>query len=582
MSLVGSLEDLGLADILQIVSLARKSGRLLLRSDDGEGWIALQDGLVRGAAVKGQREGLRALLVGGGHVAAEAFDQAASSAGGEERKLEASLRAARVLSDDLLQAARRGGVERAVMRMFAWRSGEFRFEVRDDIESLDPGALLAAGLNTQYLAMEATRIGDELGRGGLDDDEAMHDDAGRTDSASDSDSLFFSGEAEVAEPETEAEPVVAATNRLALASARSAVADAESEPELDAAAVIPVSEEESEPAPIAVRLDPPAAASAVKGGPAEVHLVAVDADLGALEWLKASVEGLFRRVHIFQHAGAALERVRQYLRRGEFPVVAVSSRTPPDAGAGVNGAPALGARLRALAPRMPLVALVGPGAEAEAPPGVDVALARPLSPGTDPSNWEVHRPAAERVRRALSAYAQNGAAQAARGPSLASVKAASERLRDQVAPGEILTLSLDFAAQTFSRAALFMLRDEIVEGIAARRLERAGGPEDVRSLRLAAAERPELVQRVLRERHALRAEPETAKDRAFLALLGTARATQVYLAPIESAGCVVALLYADNLPGSAPLGDTTALEIVLHEAGLALDRASLERALSGN
>ena len=580
MSLVGSLEDLGLADILQIVSLARKSGRLLLRSDDGEGWIALQDGLVRGAAVKGQREGLRALLVGGGHVAAEAFDQAASSAGGEERKLEASLRDARVLSDDLLQAARRGGVERAVMRMFAWRSGEFRFEVRDDIESLDPGALLVAGLNTQYLAMEATRLGDELGRGGLDDDEAMHDDAGRTDSASDS--LLFSGEAEVAEPEAQAEPVVAATNRLALASARSAVAEAESEPELDAAAVIPVSEVESEPAPIAVRLDRPAAASAVKSGPAEVHLVAVDADLGALEWLKASVEGLFRRVHIFQHAGAALERVRQYLRRGEFPVVAVSSRTLPDAGAGVDGAPALVARLRALAPRMPLVALVGPGAEAEAPPGVDAALARPLSPGTDPANWEVHRPAAERVRRALSAYAQNGAAQAARGPSLASVKAASERLRDQVAPGEILTLALDFAAQTFSRAALFMLRDEIVEGIAARRLERAGGPENVRSLRLAAAERPELVQRVLRERHALRAEPETAKDRAFLALLGTARATQVYLAPIESAGCVVALLYADNLPGSAPLGDTTALEIVLHEAGLALDRASLERALSGN
>ena len=32
MSLVGSLEDLGLGEILQIVSLSRKSGRLLLRS----------------------------------------------------------------------------------------------------------------------------------------------------------------------------------------------------------------------------------------------------------------------------------------------------------------------------------------------------------------------------------------------------------------------------------------------------------------------------------------------------------------------------------------------------------------------
>src|SRR5215468_5867738 len=164
MSLVGSLEDLGLADILQIVSLARKSGRLLLRSDDGEGWIALQDGLVRGAAVKGQSEGLRALLVGAGHVEAELFDRAARDANGEERQLEAALLGSGAVSTDSLQAARRGGVERAVMRMFGWRSGEFRFEVREDIDASEPGSLLAVGLNTQYLAMEATRLGDELSR----------------------------------------------------------------------------------------------------------------------------------------------------------------------------------------------------------------------------------------------------------------------------------------------------------------------------------------------------------------------------------------------------------------------------------
>ncbi len=41
MSLVGSLEDLGLGDILQIVSLSRKSGVLRLRCDGGEGRIVL-------------------------------------------------------------------------------------------------------------------------------------------------------------------------------------------------------------------------------------------------------------------------------------------------------------------------------------------------------------------------------------------------------------------------------------------------------------------------------------------------------------------------------------------------------------
>lgn len=568
MSLVGSLEDLGLADILQIVSLARKSGRLVLRSDDGEGWIALQDGLVRGAAVKGQREGLRALLVGAGHVEAEVFDHAARSANGQEQGLEAALLAAGVVSSESLQAARRSGVERAVMRMFAWRSGEFRFEVRDEIEAHEPGALLATGLNTQYLAMEATRLGDELLR-------AEPEPPGRFDAASDA--LLFSGEGEVA-PEADAEPAdAAATHRLALASAESA----DPEPELLVESRIPVSEQTRAPARIAVRVDARAAAAAPPRS--EVQLVVLDADLGALEWLKASLDGLFQRVHIFQRAGIALERVRQYLRRGELPVVVISSRMQPDPGAGVSGVQSLVARLRALAPRMPLVALVGPGSEAEAPAGVDATLARPLSPGLDPGAWEAHRPAAERVRRALAAYASPAAPGAARGPSLASVKAVSERLRDEVAPGEILTLVLDFAAQSFSRVAMFMLRDEVVEGIASRRLGSAGGPDDeaLRELRLAAAERPELVQQVLAARRALRAAPAGPRDRAFAATLGRTCPAQVYLAPIESAGCVVALLYADNLPGGAPLGDTTALEIVLHEAGLALDRASLERALSG-
>jgi len=53
-----------------------------------------------------------------------------------------------------------------------------------------------------------------------------------------------------------------------------------------------------------------------------------------------------------------------------------------------------------------------------------------------------------------------------------------------------------------------------------------------------------------------------------------------FVAPIESGERVVALLYADNLPGGERIGDTSALEVVLHEAGLALERAVLERALA--
>ena len=66
----------------------------------------------------------------------------------------------------------------------------------------------------------------------------------------------------------------------------------------------------------------------------------------------------------------------------------------------------------------------------------------------------------------------------------------------------------------------------------------------------------------------------------MVSLLGGSSPHQAYLAPIQSGDRIVALLYADHLPGSDPIGDTSALEVVLHHAGVALERAALERALA--
>jgi hypothetical protein len=78
----------------------------------------------------------------------------------------------------------------------------------------------------------------------------------------------------------------------------------------------------------------------------------------------------------------------------------------------------------------------------------------------------------------------------------------------------------------------------------------------------------------------MRAGPKDPGDQHLAVLLGNEIPEEAYLAPIESGGEVVALLYADNLPGREPIGDTSTLEVVLHQAGLALDRAVLERALA--
>ena len=84
---------------------------------------------------------------------------------------------------------------------------------------------------------------------------------------------------------------------------------------------------------------------------------------------------------------------------------------------------------------------------------------------------------------------------------------------------------------------------------------------------------------MLASRAPLRCVPQEAGDLALTARLGSAPPLELYVGPVESGHEVVALLYGDNATTRRPLGDTSALEVILHEGGLALDRAVLERAL---
>ena len=155
----------------------------------------------------------------------------------------------------------------------------------------------------------------------------------------------------------------------------------------------------------------------------------------------------------------------------------------------------------------------------------------------------------------------------------------SARLHESVSPGDVLRIVLEFAARHFDRAAIFWLREGEAQAIAQVGLAATGGPDDaaLRELCLSIDE-PGCFRKVYASRAPLRIAPDEAGDRALVARLGTAMPHELFLAPIESSGEVAALLYADNATTLRPLGDTSALELLLHEGGLALDRAVLERA----
>jgi hypothetical protein len=64
--------------------------------------------------------------------------------------------------------------------------------------------------------------------------------------------------------------------------------------------------------------------------------------------------------------------------------------------------------------------------------------------------------------------------------------------------------------------------------------------------------------------------------------LGGDEPEEIFLGPIISEGQVVAVLYGDNLPEKLPIVNTESLEIFLSQAGLAMEKALLERRLRGN
>jgi hypothetical protein len=353
MSLVGSLEDLGLADILQIVGLAQKSGVLVLRGEEGEGRIVFQGGLIHAATVKGEPADPPPAARAPGRARAPLPEGAGKQA--EE-------------------ALRRELVERAVARMFEWRSGEFSFEVRDDLDPADAQRALEAGVSAQYLAMEATRRGDER-RAGL----------------------------------REPDPGPVHGEGAAPGAALEALVDAVLE-RVDARGADPRAPGEHAPGRRAV--DPDAGRAACE------RVVVVDPDLAALEWAKATLAELFERVHIFQGAEAGIARIRQYLSRGEVPAVVLSAQAPMDPLSGIDTLAELLRRLRAQAPRMPLLVLAEAGGPApRAGRFADGVIARPSARVlADPKGAERAAAAAGALRARLAPFARRAGSAAGADP----------------------------------------------------------------------------------------------------------------------------------------------------------------------
>jgi hypothetical protein len=507
MSLVGNLEDLGLGDILQIVSLSRKSGVLYLRNEpdgDGrqtEGEIIFQNGQVIRATSTEASQNLGDILLARGLITETQLDEALAvqrAGGGKERLGNVLIRLG--VAPDKIQESIRKQTEAIVYAFFRWQRGDFSFELRESDGALDKVDLemrhmvLDSGLNPQFLAMEGTRLKDESKRGEIDP-------------ASLPVGPRVAAEAPRAPQPPPPEPPEPPEGRDG-ATAASAPSD---DPFADLG--VDASELAEAPRPAAPAAPPPRVSErADVAGPS-----------GSPERLREST----------RRAAAPGDRPAEaYPRRAEVP--AGSGDPPRRSDVALNGGPRR--RPRAEGPTVDLTQELGLGQAAP-------AFGGPSSRG------------------------------------LGMLRAMISELTNPEAHGQITLLILRFASELMRRAVLFLVKDDEVVGLGQFGIETDGDNPDrvVRGIRIPRSE-PSVFARVLKERVPYKGPLGDGRwDAHLVKELGGFRPTEAFCAPIASGPTIAALLYADNAPEEMPVGDTEALEIFLHQAGVQMEKALLER-----
>jgi CheY-like chemotaxis protein len=168
MSLVGNLGDLGLGDILQIVSLSRKSGVLSLQHKQNEGKIYFSNGQVIKAWSNIGYDNVGDLLIRKGLVTDRLLERALAvqRKNGIKKRIGAILCEHFKVPRDQIEETVREQTERIVYDFFTWDGGTFEFELGEPEEiaatNFNPlQFMLEQGLNPQWLALEGTRLKDE-------------------------------------------------------------------------------------------------------------------------------------------------------------------------------------------------------------------------------------------------------------------------------------------------------------------------------------------------------------------------------------------------------------------------------------
>ncbi|MBE0500586.1 MAG: hypothetical protein IBX47_04015, partial [Desulfuromonadales bacterium] len=149
--------------------------------------------------------------------------------------------------------------------------------------------------------------------------------------------------------------------------------------------------------------------------------------------------------------------------------------------------------------------------------------------------------------------------------------------------GGIILLVLRFASELMNRAVIFFVKGEEITGLGQFGIEATDESADVliRKIKIPVKEKTVLseVAKDFSPKHVTFGDGKW--DQYLIDKLGGQRPADAFVGPIISEGNIVAFIYGDNLPKQEPVGDTESFEIFLSQAGMAMEKALLERRLKG-
>jgi len=625
MSLVGRLEDLSLGEILQIVSLSKRSGLLRLESPDGKASLYIRAGKVIYAASSDEKEGVLSLLVENGLIEEQHLQplrQQLESAGSPQ-EFRDLLRDGTGIDDSAFQAVLKNRVEELTYSLFLWEEGTFSFQLIED-ESTHPllskvaAYFLDEGIGAQFLVMEGARIKDEMMR-----DAAAGQETPKPQRVDPSQVLpedweqefehHLAGSAEGADQKVPGDELEAELREFQVPGSLPGM------PDVLAEKVVAVGLE----APLIVDLT----GGFVRKG---IDLLLFDNGADALTRIQElRQQGLYPYLLVDLEAagitdGRALGGLEIISTMWDFgfhlPVGLVCRRDVhgdlharlravsgltvfrmPESGDKEVARRILETVTRATAPRAgapegeepPSAAQAGEIPDLEAPPVPDRAEGPSEDqPSADQGGhgeqyYDIQKEFSDELGEIDLPFegwgeGESPPQESSLDPHMSRLTSYVSELNRQDISGEITLLALRFASAFANRAVLFLLRKEDMKGLGQFGVDLGPGRDAdsvVRSLNLP-LEKGSVFEKVAELRQSYKGRPTGSEtEKALFEALGGGVPGEIFIGPIVSMGKVAVLLYGDDSPLCNGLEPVHTLNIFLSHVGLALDRAFLEMKL---